>query len=587
MKKPIVTADETERLNALRNLGILNTPSEERFDRIARLARMIFDVPISLVSLVDDDSQWFKSCYGLDVDSTPRDVSFCAHAINEPAPLIVADATNDERFSDNPLVLNAPYIRFYAGHPITTTSGHRIGTLSVIDVTPRVFSEADRVKLAVLAQMVEAEVAYTEKAIKQRSVEASKARVQQSIMSMINRDSFAEVINAIGTAFADLGIAYEGWGLNWIDDKSDLIISYNYVGGVLQRNEVSKTKGEVPILLSFWKRNQVWERKIDPELYRGLGDKYAPSVVIDVPFSHGTLAVGLRAELSENDALIGTMREFCEQLSVASARVSDMEKRDIALIGLQRSLAEAEEARLVAEEANRAKSDFCANMTHEIRTPMNGVLGMMEIVLDSDLNEDQRQSLELGMTAGEQLLKMLNEILDLAKVESGKLTLENSIFSLRKECEDIIQLLGGRLSHGEVALDHDFSAIAVDVVVGDPVRLRQIMINLLGNAIKFTEQGSIKLGVKSELVEQNVAVDVCIEDTGIGIPAEKMESIFSAFEQADTSTTRRFGGTGLGLSICTKLVEMMGGEISASSEVGVGSTFSFRVLLGNSETDLN
>ncbi len=584
MKKLILSADESARLKGLEDLGILDTLPEERFDRITNLARLIFDVPIALVSLVDRDRQWFKSCYGLNVDSTARDVSFCGHAINEPAPLVVEDATQDKRFSDNPLVLNDPCIRFYAGYPIQTSGGHKIGTLCVIDTQARVFNDGDRTKLAALAQMVESEILVTEQMRGQQKIEVAKAHVQDTITAMSNRDDFAKVINAIGTAFSELGITDEGWGLNWIDENSNSIVSYNYVGGILQKKEVSKSKGEIPTLLAFWRRNQVWERKIDPELYRGLGDEYTPSVVIDVPFSRGTLAVGLRAELSQNEDLIGTMREFCEQLSVASVRVSDIEKREIALIGLQRSLEEAEDARLVADRANQAKSEFLANLSHEIRTPMNGVLGMIELVLDSDLNDEQRESLAMAATAGEHLLKLLNEILDLSKVESGKLVLEHAPFSLRKACKEVSELWAGNLAGRGVVWEHDFSAIGVDIVIGDSMRLRQIMLNLLNNASKFTEQGLIKLGVKSELVERDVVVDVRVEDTGIGIPKEKLSSIFGAFEQADASTTRRYGGTGLGLSICTELVKMMRGEICVSSEEGEGSVFSFRVLLADGDS---
>ena len=584
MKKPVLSTDEFSRLKGLEDLGILDTLPEERFDRITNLARLIFDVPIALVSLVDRDRQWFKSCYGLNVDSTARDVSFCGHAINEPAPLVVEDATQDKRFSDNPLVLDDPCIRFYAGYPIQTSGGHKIGTLCVIDTQARVFNDGDRTKLAALAQMVESEILITEQMRGQQKIEAAKAHVQDTIMAMGNRDDFAKVINAIGIAFSELGIADEGWGLNWMDENSNSVVSYNYVGGILQKKEVSKSKGEIPTLLAFWRRNQVWERKIDPELYRGLGDEYTPSVVIDVPFSRGTLAVGLRAELSQNEDLIGIMREFCEQLSVASVRVSDIEKREIALIGLQRSLEEAEDARLVADRANRAKSEFLANMSHEIRTPMNGVLGMIELVLDSDLNDEQRQSLEMAASAGEHLLKLLNEILDLSKVESGKLVLEHAPFSLRTACEEVSELWAGNLAGRGVVWEHDFSAIGVDIVIGDSMRLRQIMLNLLNNASKFTEHGLIKLGVKSELVERDVVVDVRVEDTGIGIPKEKLSSIFGAFEQADASTTRRYGGTGLGLSICTELVKMMRGEICVYSEEGEGSVFSFRVLLADGDS---
>jgi signal transduction histidine kinase len=165
--------------------------------------------------------------------------------------------------------------------------------------------------------------------------------------------------------------------------------------------------------------------------------------------------------------------------------------------------------------------------------------------------------------------------------------LENLVFDLKKECDEVCDLMRGRFSDGDVVLDCDLSALDVRHVVGDPVRLRQVMVNLLGNSQKFTNRGHVKLTVASARVEDRIAVDVAVEDTGIGIPEDKLESIFAVFEQADTSTTREYGGTGLGLSISAELVAMMGSSINVCSQVGKGSTFSFRLLMKDSASIFN
>ena len=664
-RPPAYPPDEEARLAALRALQVLDSPPEERFDRIVRLAQRLFDVPIALITLVDADRQWYKSRIGIDATEAPRSIGFCPTAILTPETFVVPDAHDDPRFADDPAVRGPLGVRFYAGHPLTTPGGFRVGTLCVADRQPRQLSPDDQAALrdlAVLAAKELAELMLLETAVeRQRAVEQlATAELHRGLLLNSlpvvlfgvdpgGRFTFFEGADLLGVGhepgqvpdrtvfdlFRDtppildavrralggessrlqIEIGAAVWDLRLAPRHGDDGTIVGALGVAADVTERARAVAEVrrneqhlrrvlellpiPIAaldvslegkgtLQFVNQRFVALTGYTPDDLPTLDEWYRlvyPDLISRVRAQMQTTAL-IRMALTQNVEVppferVITRRDG-EQRTV-EITVSFIGNTMLALLTdlTEQRAAEHElaTARDQALEASRLKSEFLATMSHEIRTPMNGVIGMTEILLETDLSAEQRELTAVVQAEAESLLRIINDILDFSKIEAGKLLLDEIDFDPRQVVESVVTALAPGAAARAVALT---SFVAPDVPArlrGDPIRLRQVLTNLVGNAVKFTEDGDVivRLIVDRE-ADTPWGVRCFVSDSGIGIADDVLARLFEPFTQADSSTTRKYGGTGLGLAICRRLAQLMGGEIGAESEVGQGSTFWFTAL---------
>jgi PAS domain S-box-containing protein len=565
MKAPL-PADEAARLEALASYHILDSAPEQSFDDLTLLASHIAQVPVALVTLVDEARQWFKSTVGTAVRETPREYAFCAWAILGKEVMIVPDALEDERFRTNPLVHSEPGIRFYAGAPLLTEDGHALGPLCLADRKPRTLGSEQIELLRALARQVVSRLEERKKlvALTRAMSERDRAREERDRFFDLSLDMLC--VADFDYHFTRLNPAWErtlGYSREELLQKPYL--DFVHPDDVAPTLRTAAGLGSGSDVLAFENRYRCRDGS-----YKWL------SWTASTAMEEKRIYAAAR-DITERKEADQALLRYARDLENAKKAEEENAARLKGLVG------ELDHAKRQAEDATRAKSEFLANMSHEIRTPMNAIIGMTELALSSGLTPSQRDYLTRAKDAAEELLELLDDILDISKIEARKLDIDAIPFSLRKIVAATVRILEMRASEKGLSLSSRIGEDVPDPLVGDPKRLRQILVNLLGNAVKFTERGAVVLEVRRESAAADEAVlRFAVIDTGIGVPEDKRETIFEAFSQAEPSTARRYGGTGLGLAICSQLVAMMEGRIWLEATPGGGATFHFTARFGRS-----
>jgi len=527
--------NEQERLKELLSMNIMDSGPEEQFDDIAKLASNLCDAPISLLAFVDETRQYFKAKVGMEEVQTDRKVAFCSHTILSDEMLIVEDATQDERFHDNPLVTGNPNAKFYAGMPLKTSNGMNIGTLCLLDTKPRQLTEEQKTALRLLARQVIKEL------------ELRKAN--QEYVKTISKLESTETLLLQAENLACLG--------SWEYNKStDEFICTKNVAKLLNFDSEVEISGFCTIADSLSEEDKII-----------LKDKWQGVIEESKNFEHVALLPGEDQKWLSFRSKAHFFEEMPDKVIGYIQDVTDLHIHEDKLI--------TEKAK--AEEATAAKSEFLAIMSHEIRTPLNAIIGLNYLLLqEHDIKEEYKETMRAIRFSSQNLLSLINDILDFSKIESGKLEIEAINFRLKDLLKNIKQSLQVKASEKDIDLILEIDKDTPEEVSGDPVKLIQILNNLIGNAIKFTDMGNVKLTVDVLYhTDQEWVLEFAVIDSGIGIPDDKMNIIFERFMQASVSTQRSYGGTGLGLAITKRLIELQGGNIEVESEVGKGSTFSF------------
>lgn len=648
---------ELRRLAALGALQVMDSPSDPALDRIVELAADIMGAPIAMVSLIDDEREWFKARVGVDIDTVPRGQSFCVFALTLEAHevMVVPDTTLDPRFRDNPFVTGEPGVRFYMGALLTDRSGNNLGTLCIIDTVPRPpVAEAEIRRLQSLASMVVDEL---ERTATDRGLEEHRRLLEMS--AAVSGVGHWRLDVATGRVFwSDEIYRIHGLDPATFDPMLDDAVSFYHAEDrpILQahiahavatgegyeiqlrvrrtddaiRNVAARAScefdadGKVCAMFGVFQdvteqvkalqdaqrskaRYQVLTETVSDVIARiqldGSSPYISPRIKTLLGYeTHEMLGFSAQDFVAEADrpAIMAAFKAMADGQEEAIVRhqaihrdgrliwvetrfrvvkASDGQPSYIVAVIRDISIQKALEddltvAREAAETAARVKSEFLANMSHELRTPLTSIIGFAGLTRSQpDLPPIARDYIDRVEHASRALLCTVNDLLDFSKLEAGQVAIRTASSDVSDLCQATLDLFTPQAGSLDLRLGLDIHPSARGHFLVDPDRVRQVLLNLVGNAVKFTAEGEVTLAV--DFSPDGGRLTVSVTDTGEGISDDKAQLLFQRFSQIDGSMTRNHGGTGLGLAICKGLVEAMGGEIGVSSRLGEGSRFWF------------
>lgn len=674
MQPPPFPPDEQQRQAALDSFRILDSPSEQSFDMLVEAAQAHFGAGFVVISLVDRDRQWFKACHGGNFSQTSRDISFCGHVILEPRPMVVPDALLDPRFADNPLVTGAPFIRLYAGAPLITPGGHRIGTFCLFDSQPGNLTAEQIAQLERFARLAMLQIELRQKALRASEAEAAARTAEQRFHTfMDNSPAIAFIKDAEGRFTYTNRCFQESYhrmaesfiGLTtadvWPPEFAQVVLEHDRQ--VLSTRQTTAFTEKVPgpegqirtfYTMKFPFRNEAgeWllggvavdltERETAEEALRlseerwqlalhanndGIWDWDARTDSLfqssrwwemlgynDLEASgsaprwddllHSDDAARVKQELQEylderspNYSVEYRLRAADGSYRWVLARgkaVWDDRGRPLRMVGshtdvtarkeleaeLQRNQMQLEQRNKALEIANTSKSELLSRMSHEFRTPLNAIIGFSQLLRElTQLTPEQTEYVEEILKGGQYLLGLINELLDMVRIEAGKLAMTIEAVDPANPLREAMDLVRPLAADKHVQIEADLSPIQGRCVLVDYQRLLQVILNLLSNAIKYNKNHG-RVSIRGEAAA-NSRITLAFTDTGIGIPADKMHRLFSPFDRLGAE---QYGieGTGLGLAVTKRLVEAMSGTLSVESTDGAGSVFAISFPAGQS-----